>query len=328
VVQDLYVHAARTHLYAGQTSPGNLFIPVAPPLPLSPQRNLYYDAPDRHQVQRSGTPFSKPEVEADEAGKEEDLRPGSPAPPPPTAGEIGRSERDKDRLQSESPVKALLAKAIREKELADAATAASENTEREAMTAAAIAKVEYEKAIAEAQAAYEKSLANAKAAANAAEAAKKAAEAEPDANKPGPDADKAPIKFEDAVGRNFTLPWHLAKTWKGMEALIKQAFVNIEHIGPHVADGHYHLLGPNNEIILPQVWEVVVQPGWDIKMELWALPEPTKLKLQTDANAFGAFKTSMGEPDVTTTGGIGRSTKGKREYGCIFCGKVLVQRNK
>ncbi|KEQ81127.1 hypothetical protein M438DRAFT_253216, partial [Aureobasidium pullulans EXF-150] len=68
------------------------------------------------------------------------------------------------------------------------------------------------------------------------------------------------IKFIDAVDRNFTLPWHLAKTWKGMEALIKQAFVNIEHIGPHVANGHYHLLGPNNEIILPQVWEVVVQP--------------------------------------------------------------------
>lgn len=58
--------------------------------------------------------------------------------------------------------------------------------------------------------------------------------------------------------------------------MIKQAFVNIEHIGPHVANGHYHLLDPNNEIILPQVWEVAVQPGWDIVMQLWPLPEPTK----------------------------------------------------
>ncbi|THX48983.1 hypothetical protein D6D11_05853, partial [Aureobasidium pullulans] len=171
---------------------------------------------------------------------------------------------------------ALLARAIREKELADAATAASENTEREAMTAAAIAKVENEKAIAEAKAAHEELLVKAKTAADAAEAAKKAAEAERDANKPGPDADQAPIKFTDAVGRKSTLPWHLVKTWEGTEGLIKQAFVHIENIGPHVADGHYHLLGPNNEIILPQVWEVVVQPGWDIKMELWPLPESDK----------------------------------------------------
>ncbi|THY03991.1 hypothetical protein D6D01_10155, partial [Aureobasidium pullulans] len=137
-------------------------------------------------------------------------------------------------------------------------------------------KVENEKVIKEAKAAHEELLVKAKAAADAAEAAKKAAEAERDANKPGPDADKAPIKFTDAVGRKFTLPWHLVKTWKGMEGLIKQALVHIEHIGPHVADGHYHLLGPNNEIILPQVWEAVVQPGWDIKMELWPLPKSDK----------------------------------------------------
>ncbi|THW57597.1 hypothetical protein D6D20_07837 [Aureobasidium pullulans] len=130
------------------------------------------------------------------------------------------------------------------RELANIATTARETVEREATITVVIAEAENEKAFAEA--------------------------------KPRPDADKAPIMFTDAVDRKFTLPWHMAKTWKGMEALIKQAFVNIEHIGPHIANGHYHLLGPNNEIILPQVWEVAVQPGWDIKMQLWPLPEPTK----------------------------------------------------
>ncbi|TIA29191.1 hypothetical protein D6C79_10014 [Aureobasidium pullulans] len=67
------------------------------------------------------------------------------------------------------------------------------------------------------------------------------------------DANKAPVKFRDAVDRGYTLPWHLAKIWKGMEALIKQAVGRIEHIGLHVADGYHHLIGPNNEIILPQV---------------------------------------------------------------------------
>ncbi|KAH0208356.1 hypothetical protein KCU86_g8164, partial [Aureobasidium melanogenum] len=164
------------------------------------------------------------------------------------------------------------AKAAREKELADAATAARENAEKQAAAAAALAKAENEKAIAEAKAEHEKKMAEAKAAADAAEAAKKAAEEELKKNAPAPDADKAPLKFTDAVDRSFTLPWHLVKTWKGMETLIRQAFVNIERIGPHVANGHYHLLGPNNEIILPQVWDIIVQPGWDIKMQLWPLP--------------------------------------------------------
>ncbi|TIA29987.1 hypothetical protein D6C78_09876 [Aureobasidium pullulans] len=223
---------------------------------------------EEDQVLVSGNSHSRPEEDLGSLGEGSRVGQSSVA----VILDNGKSSNIYDEVVQD----ALLARAIREKELADAATAASENTEREAMTAAAIAKVENEKAIAEAKAAHEELLVKAKTAADAAEAAKKAAEAERDANKPGPDADQAPIKFTDAVGRKSTLPWHLVKTWEGTEGLIKQAFVHIENIGPHVADGHYHLLGPNNEIILPQVWEVVVQPGWDIKMELWPLPESDK----------------------------------------------------
>jgi chemotaxis protein histidine kinase CheA len=184
------------------------------------------------------------------------------------------------------------AKAAREKELADAATAARENAVKEAATAAAIAKAEHEKKMAEA-----------KAAADAAEAAKKVAEEELKKNAPGPDADKPPLKFTDAVDRSFTLPWHLVKTWKGMETLIRQAFVNIERIGPHVANGHYHLLGPNGEIILPQVWDIVVQPGWDIKMQMWPLPsDPLEVKVNS-----GIGGSSRSRPQVS-----GSKSAGKR----------------
>jgi chemotaxis protein histidine kinase CheA len=179
------------------------------------------------------------------------------------------------------------AKAAREKELADAATAARENAVKEAATAAAITKAENEKVTAEAKAEHEKKMAEAKAAADAAEAARKAAEEELKKNAPGPDADKPPLKFTDAMDRSFTLPWHLVKTWKGMETLIRQAFVNIERIGPHVANGHYHLLGPNGEIILPQVWDIVVQPGWDIKMQMWPLPpDPLEAKVNSGVGGF------------------------------------------
>lgn len=58
-----------------------------------------------------------------------------------------------------------------------------------------------------------------------------------------------------------------------MEDLIKQAFLHIEVIGPHVAEGHYDLVGPNGDIILPQVWETVVEPDWTITMHMWPIPE-------------------------------------------------------
>lgn len=54
-----------------------------------------------------------------------------------------------------------------------------------------------------------------------------------------------------------------------MEDLIKQAFAHVEVIGPHVQEGHYDLIGPDGEIILPVVWEKTVQPGWQISMRMW-----------------------------------------------------------
>ena len=61
-----------------------------------------------------------------------------------------------------------------------------------------------------------------------------------------------------------------------MDYLIRQAFLHVEVIGPHVAEGHYDLVGPNGEIILPQVWETVIEPDWTITMHMWPMPEPPK----------------------------------------------------
>ena len=59
-----------------------------------------------------------------------------------------------------------------------------------------------------------------------------------------------------------------------MEKLIRQAFLHVDVIGPHVHDGHYDLIGPDSQIILPQVWETMVQPDWAVTMHLWPMPEP------------------------------------------------------
>ena len=52
-----------------------------------------------------------------------------------------------------------------------------------------------------------------------------------------------------------------------MEELIKQAFLHVDVLGPHVLEGRYDVMGPGGEIILPSVWEKVIQPGMSIAMQ-------------------------------------------------------------
>lgn len=105
---------------------------------------------------------------------------------------------------------------------------------------------------------------------------------------------RKPIRLKDAIGRKFSFPYELCKTWsvcnihfssylqqqckltnvQGMADLIQEAFLHIDAIGPHVAEGHYDLLGPSNEIILPKTWESVIEPDWAITMHMWPMPEP------------------------------------------------------
>ena len=58
-----------------------------------------------------------------------------------------------------------------------------------------------------------------------------------------------------------------------MEELIKQAFVHVDVFGPHVQAGHYDLIGPNGEIILPAIWEQVIEPDWSVQMHMWPMEQ-------------------------------------------------------
>ncbi|KAI1344763.1 hypothetical protein F5Y15DRAFT_410460 [Xylariaceae sp. FL0016] len=53
---------------------------------------------------------------------------------------------------------------------------------------------------------------------------------------------KLPIRFRDAVGRNFAFPWEKAKTWEGMERLIESCFNHVDFLSPWVRRGYYDLL--------------------------------------------------------------------------------------
>ncbi|KAF2809292.1 uncharacterized protein BDZ99DRAFT_443486 [Mytilinidion resinicola] len=92
---------------------------------------------------------------------------------------------------------------------------------------------------------------------------------------PPSDEMKPAVQFLDAIGREFTFPWHLAKSWSAMKELINTGFAHVEGLNKHVFAGHYDLAGPDGEIMLPQVWEALIEPGMTVKMILWPeIPPP------------------------------------------------------
>jgi len=96
-----------------------------------------------------------------------------------------------------------------------------------------------------------------------------------------------------------------------MEELIRQAFLHVEVIGPHVAEGHYDLVGPRGEIILPQVWEAMVEPGWAVTMHMWPLPERPKPAPVLPPPGFGR----RGPPPPPPPGWIGPPPPSQRRNG-------------
>lgn len=100
---------------------------------------------------------------------------------------------------------------------------------------------------------------------------------------------------------------------KGMEELIRQAFLHIEAIGPHVAEGRYDLVGPNGDIILPQVWETVIEPDWTITMHMWPIPEKPKPS-EPDPPPADASKPQSG----AGSGAAGGGAKKKPEQTGVF----------
>lgn len=93
-----------------------------------------------------------------------------------------------------------------------------------------------------------------------------------------------------------------------MEELIKQAFLQVDVLGPHVQQGHYDLTGPNGEIILPTVWEKVIQPDWSITMTMWPVDKspPVAPKIPGMPNIPGRPRHHMGIPPGMMHPGMGR----------------------
>ena len=61
-----------------------------------------------------------------------------------------------------------------------------------------------------------------------------------------------------------------------MEEHLRQVFIISKTIGPQIAQGRFYILGPDGDIILPQFWDMLVEPDWNVTLEMWAPESPER----------------------------------------------------
>ena len=54
-----------------------------------------------------------------------------------------------------------------------------------------------------------------------------------------------------------------------MENLIKRSFSHVDSLNSQIFRGSYDILSPTGEIILPEIWDSVVKPGWTVDLRFW-----------------------------------------------------------
>ncbi|KAH7274948.1 hypothetical protein B0J15DRAFT_473864 [Fusarium solani] len=100
------------------------------------------------------------------------------------------------------------------------------------------------------------------------------------------------IFLKDAVGRKFKLPFYQVEKFEGMKRLINAVFANVDVLGPHVHEGCFDLIDSDGYILVPEIWDDLIQPGMNITMTMWpmdkipppGIPRPRPLRPTQPAN--------------------------------------------
>ena len=68
-----------------------------------------------------------------------------------------------------------------------------------------------------------------------------------------------------------------------MENLIKRSFFHVESMNSKIFRGGYDILSPTGEIILPEIWDSVIKPGWVVELRFWDSSTAEETTSQKDA---------------------------------------------
>ena len=103
------------------------------------------------------------------------------------------------------------------------------------------------------------------------------------------DYEAEPVIMKDCLGRKFLFPIQTCRSWQvslsdeelyefqanlvptpqNMENLIRRSFSHIDSLNSQIFRGSYDVLSPTGEIVLPEIWDTVIKPGWVVELRLW-----------------------------------------------------------
>ena len=82
-----------------------------------------------------------------------------------------------------------------------------------------------------------------------------------------------------------------------MEVLIKRRFTPHDPVGFKVYRKEYDIMSPTGEIILPETWEFLLKPGWEIEMRLWTMQQEGQMSHRSE---YGTTKV----PSMPSSGSL------------------------
>ncbi|KAI0428685.1 hypothetical protein F5Y09DRAFT_343398 [Xylaria sp. FL1042] len=86
------------------------------------------------------------------------------------------------------------------------------------------------------------------------------------------------LRFEDAIGRRYKIPFDRIRKWKDMEALINQMFTNVDVFGLRVQAGNYDLLDSRGNIVPRSSWKYTIEPTETYRMVMWPFNNTSKAR--------------------------------------------------
>ena len=98
----------------------------------------------------------------------------------------------------------------------------------------------------------------------------------------------------------FTYPPlpNLSNQFQAMKERIRSSSLIGGIIDPHVDGGHYELVGPDDEIILPRDWASIVEPGWIITLRMLPITKavtPEKDETVVESNVADSVEVASPE---------------------------------
>jgi len=104
---------------------------------------------------------------------------------------------------------------------------------------------------------------------------------------------------------------------QGIKQLIERAYSRSDAsaVQSEIVEEKYDLLSSNGDVILPEVWEAVIRPGWTVILSLWSSPKPLDVGYGIpESVAFGDAPSRQPSPPPWATAGAEQHIEQRVEH--------------